>query len=96
MPSGSTTGFREISVPAVGRLNLLLDLILRAGDIAIFVVAGMLAYIVRFGFTQMAPDYVHAISRGVLFALIILNGSSLYMRWRSRGVATEMLKLATL
>jgi Undecaprenyl-phosphate glucose phosphotransferase len=96
MPSGSTTGFREISLPAVGRLNLLLDLILRAGDIAIFVVAGMLAYIERFGFTQMAPDYVHAISRGVLFALIILNGSSLYMRWRSRGVATEMLKLATL
>ncbi|SFN41409.1 undecaprenyl-phosphate glucose phosphotransferase [Variovorax sp. OV329] len=96
MLSGPATGVRESSLPAAGRLNLLLDLILRIGDVAIFVVAGVLAYLVRFGHAQLEPDYLHGISRGVLFALIILNSSSLYRLWRGRTIAAELLKLSTL
>lgn len=96
MLSGSATGFRESSLPVVGRANLLLDLLLRSGDLLIFVAAGLIAYAVRFGFVHMAPDYQHTLSRGVLFAVLILNGSSLYRRWRARTNAEELLKLATL
>jgi len=96
MLSGSATGFRESTLPALGRLNLLLELVLRAGDLAIFVLAGVLAYLVRFGLAHMEPDYLHTVSRGVLFALIIFNSSSLYRRWRCRSIAAELLKLLTL
>ena len=95
MLSGSATGFRERSLPSAGRLNLLLDLVLRAGDLAIFVVAGILAHVVRFGPVHVESEYAHAISRGVLFAVIILNGGSLYRRWRGRTIPAELLKLST-
>ncbi|HYP85724.1 undecaprenyl-phosphate glucose phosphotransferase [Variovorax sp.] len=96
MLSGSATGFRESSLPALGKLNPLLGLVLRTGDLVFFVVAGILAYAARFGTEQLSPEYAHAISRGVLFALIILNGSSLYRHWRGRTVAAELLKVLTL
>jgi len=96
MLSDSATGLREISLPAAGKLSPLLSLGLRAGDLAILVVAGVVGFAARFGPIHMETDYMHAISRGVLFALIILNGSSLYRRWHSRTVAEELLKLATL
>jgi Undecaprenyl-phosphate glucose phosphotransferase len=96
MLSTSATGFRETSLPALGKLNPLLDLTLRAGDLVLFVAGGMLAFALRFGHLDMGDDYVHAISRGVLFAVIILNGSSLYRRWRGRSTTNELLKVATL
>jgi len=96
MLSGSATGFRESSLPALGRLNPLLGLILRGGDLVIFVLSGILAYAARFGTVDMTTDYVHTISRGVLFAVIILNGSALYRHWRGRSSTAELLKLLTL
>jgi len=96
MLSTSATGFRETSLPALGRLNPVLGLVLRAGDLIVFVVAGMLAYATRFGVAEMTSDYAHTVSRGVLFALIIFNGSSLYRQWRGRTVAAELLKILTL
>jgi len=96
MLSTSATGFREAPTLALGKFNPLLDLALRAGDLVIFVTSGLLAFASRFGHLDMGTDYVHALSRGVLFALIVLNGSSIYRRWRSRAIAAESLKLVTL
>ena len=96
MLSSSATGFRESPLIALGRVNPLLGLILRAGDLGIFVASGMLAFAVRFGSVEMGADYMHTISRGVLFAVIVLNGSSLYRRWRGRSTAAELLKVMTL
>ncbi|MDM0075423.1 undecaprenyl-phosphate glucose phosphotransferase [Variovorax sp. J2P1-59] len=69
---------------------------MRLGDLAVLVISGMLAFALRFGSFELGTDYVHALSRGVLFAVIVLNGSSLYRRWRSRPLASEFVKLATL
>ena len=66
----------------------------RAGDLAIFVIAAVLAYVVRFDSTEVGSDYIRLISRSVLFALIVLNGSSLYRR--PRTAAAEVLKLGTM
>jgi len=96
MLSTSATGFRETSLPALGKLNPLLNLVLRAGDLVIFALSGVFAFSVRFGAAEIGADYMHVISRGVLFAVIILNGSSLYRGWRGRTAAGELTKLITL
>ena len=96
MLSTSATGFQGTPLSAVGKFNPLLDLGLRVGDLLVFVLGGVLAFEARFGHLEMGADYVHTISRGVLFALIVLNGSSLYRRWRSRAVTAEISKLLTL
>jgi undecaprenyl-phosphate glucose phosphotransferase len=96
MLSSSATDVRDTPLSALGKLNPLLDLVLRAGDLIVFVCSGLLAFATRFGTFEMGTDYVHALSRGVLFALIVLNGSSLYRRWRGRAMPAELFKLVTL
>ena len=96
MLSTSATGFHESPLVALGRVNPLLGLVLRGGDLGIFVASGLLAFAARFGSTEISTEYLHVVSRGVLFALIVLNGSSLYRRWRGRSVAAELFKLFTL
>ena len=96
MLSTSATGLHESPLIALGRFNPLLGLVLRAGDLVIFVLSGLLAFTARFGNVEIGTDYVHVISRGVLFAVIVFNGSALYKRWRGRSVAAELFKLVTL
>ncbi|CAN5915483.1 undecaprenyl-phosphate glucose phosphotransferase [soil metagenome] len=96
MLSTSTSGFHESPFIALGRINPLLGLVLRGGDLVIFVLGGLLAYAARFGSAEITTEYLHVISRGVLFAVIVLNGGSLYKRWRGRSVAAELFKLTTL
>lgn len=96
MLSSYATGLRETPLSALGKFNPFLGLILRVGDIAILEVSGLLAFWTRFGALEMGADYVHALSRGVLFAVIVLNGSSLYRRWRGRAITDEFIKLGTL
>jgi Undecaprenyl-phosphate glucose phosphotransferase len=92
----SGSGFRESTLLAAGKFNPLLSLALRMGDLVVFVFGGVFAFAARFGSTEMSTDYVHALSRGALFAVIVLNGSSLYRRWRGRSMSAELFKLATL
>ncbi|MDM0113957.1 undecaprenyl-phosphate glucose phosphotransferase [Variovorax sp. J22R133] len=96
MLSTSATGFRETPLSALGKFSPLLDLVLRTGDLVIFVMSGVLAYAVRFGTMEMSTDYVHVVTRGVLFAVIVLNGSSLYRRRRGRAMGAELFKLVNL
>src|ERR1700761_2480856 len=96
MLSTSATDVRETPLSALGKLNPLLDFVLRAGDLVVFVSSGMFAFALRFGTFEMGTDYVHTLSRGVLFAMIVLNGSSLYRRWRGRAMPAEVFKLVTL
>ena len=93
MLSTSATGFRETPLSALGKFNPLLDAILRLGDLAVLVTSGMIAFALRFGSLELGTDYVHVLSRGVLFAVIVLNGSSLYPRWRGRTMGAEFVKL---
>ena len=96
MLSTSATGFRETPLSALGKFGPLLDVVLRVGDLAILVGSGILASVARFGTLEMGTDYVHALSRGVLFAVIVLNGGSVYRRWRGRARVEELASLVTL
>jgi Undecaprenyl-phosphate glucose phosphotransferase len=96
MLSSHATGLRETPLSALGKFNPLLGITLRLGDLVILELSGLLAFHLRFGALEMGADYVHALSRGVLFAVIVLNGSSLYRRWRARAMADEFIKLTTL
>ncbi|MGO3127126.1 MAG: undecaprenyl-phosphate glucose phosphotransferase [Luteimonas sp.] len=69
---------------------------LRLSDLAIVVGAGLLAYRLRFDTFEMPIDYVRSLARSVLFALLALNGSSLYRSWRGSSVTKEAFKLVTL
>lgn len=96
MSSTFAIGFEEQRLLALGKFNPLLGLALRAGDLAVFVGSGLLAFALRFGHLQMGIDYVHTVTRGVLFAVIVFNGSALYRSWRGRAFAVELFKLSTL
>ena len=96
MSSTFAIGFEEQRLLALGKFNPLLGLALRAGDLAVFVGSGLLAFALRFGHLQMGIDYVHTVTRGVSFAVIVFNGSALYRSWRGRAFAVELFKLSTL
>ena len=96
MSSTFAIGFEEQRLLALGKFSPLLGLALRAGDLAVFVGSGLLAFALRFGHLQMGIDYVHTVTRGVLFAVIVFNGSALYRSWRGRAFAVELFKLSTL
>ncbi|MEB0059220.1 undecaprenyl-phosphate glucose phosphotransferase [Variovorax sp. LG9.2] len=96
MLSTFAIGLQETRLLALGKFNPLLGLALRIGDLAVFVGSGLLAFALRFGHSEMGTDYVHAVTRGVLFAIIVFNGSSLYRSWRGRTIAAELFKLGTL
>lgn len=69
--------------------------ILRLGDPVVLALTGVLAYGVRYRHLAVPMDYVLAITHGILLALIILNGSSIYRSWRGRGLIAELFKLCT-
>ena len=69
---------------------------LRLSDLVILIGAGVLAYRLRFSTFDIPIDYVRSLARSVLFALIVLNASSLYRSWRGGSVSKEAFKLVTL
>ncbi|TDK30888.1 undecaprenyl-phosphate glucose phosphotransferase [Luteimonas terrae] len=69
---------------------------LRVSDLGVLVGAGLLAHYLRFDTFTMPIEYVRGLARGVLFALIVLNGSSLYRSWRGGSLTREGFKLVTL
>ncbi|CAN5915353.1 undecaprenyl-phosphate glucose phosphotransferase [soil metagenome] len=96
MLSTFAIGLHENRLLALQKFNPWLGLALRAGDLVLFVTSGILAFTLRFGSLEMGTDYVHTLTRGVLFAVIVFNGSSLYRCWRGRAFAAELFKLGTL
>jgi len=96
MLSTSAIGLHDTRLLSLAKFNPLLGLALRAGDLAVFVGTGLLAFVLRFEHFDMGTDYVHTLTRGVLFAVIVFNGSSLYRCWRGRAIASELLKIVLL
>lgn len=80
--------------PSASKFTAAFALSLRLGDPAVLVVAGVLAYRLRFGSFGVSLEYVRAIAHTLVFALLLLNGSSLYRSWRGRGLVAEVLKLS--
>lgn len=78
------------------KFSVLLSWAVRSSDIGLLLAAGVVAYWWRFGTIDMSIEYARCLAHGVLFALIILNGSSLYRSWRGRGFGREAFKMATL
>ncbi|MCD9029531.1 undecaprenyl-phosphate glucose phosphotransferase [Luteimonas sp. BDR2-5] len=70
--------------------------ILRASDLVLLAGMGVLAYWLRFGSLDLPLDYLRNIVRASLFALLVLNGSTLYRSWRGRGLVRESTKLLAL
>ncbi|WP_399678100.1 undecaprenyl-phosphate glucose phosphotransferase [Xenophilus sp.] len=81
---------------AAGSMNAMLGLALRVGDVVIFGAAGILAFALRFGHVSVEADYAQVISHGVLLAMIVLNGGSVYRSWRGHSVASEAMQLAAM
>ncbi len=63
---------------------------LRLADLGVVVVAGVLAYWLRFGHQELALDYQRAIVRGAMFALLVFSATPLYRSWRGRSLASEL------
>jgi len=93
---GAARGVFEEQLRVRSKLYALLSWMLRASDLVLLVATGWLVHWLRFGVAGLGADYAQAIGRGVLFALIVLSGTSLYRSWRGRRVASELLKLTTL
>ena len=96
MLTANETKFQIEPVLAPSKSDLLLSLVLRVGDSVIVVTSGILAFGMHFGNLDIGTDYMHTVSRSVLFALIVLNGNSLYRSWRSRAVTTKLFEVVML
>ena len=79
----------------LGSINALLSWVLRIGDIAAIVGAGIFAYWLRFGVQAVDLEYLRHISRGVLFAFVVLTFAPLYRSWRGRGLSAELWSMCT-
>lgn len=82
------------SLPGLGTLGPLMGAILRAGDLLVLVLAGVLAYRLQFGDARMPLDYQRALVHGLVIGLLVFNGSTLYRSWRGYGLLAEVFKLA--
>jgi len=71
------------------KLTALFSWGLRALDLVVLLAAGLVAYWLRFDTFAMPLDYVRNLARVLLFAILVLNGSTLYRSWRGRGVVRE-------
>lgn len=78
------------------RLAALLSLLLRAGDLFAVVAAAVVAYRLRFGSGGMSIEFERAVTRGLLFTLLILGSSSTYRAWRATDWTRHMFRLGTL
>ncbi|WP_149196348.1 undecaprenyl-phosphate glucose phosphotransferase [Luteimonas suaedae] len=83
----------ESAWPSASKFTIAFGLGLRLGDLAILAGTAALAYRLRFGNADLPLEYLRAIAHTLVFALLILNGSSLYRSWRGRGLVAEILKL---
>ena len=66
---------------------------LRLADLGVLVVAGMLAYWLRFGTLAIDIDYQRSLIRSVVLGVGIFSLSPLYRSWRGRGLASELLTM---
>lgn len=96
MLSTNRTSFHTTSLLAESRINLFLGFVLRVGDVVLFVASGMIAFHMRFKNLDMGVDYIHTISRGMLFSFIVLNGSSTYRSWHSRAMTPNYFEIPIL
>src|SRR5574339_87184 len=80
----------------VHKYTALIALALRLGDLFVLVGAASLAYGYRFGNFDLPVAYQSTVARGVLFALLIFGGSSVYRSWRGMRLSEETTRVAAL
>jgi len=78
------------------RMVALLSMLLRVGDLLVLAGSAIVAYKVRFGTAGLPIEFERAITRGLLFALIILGPSSTYRGWRAKDWQPHLLRLLAL
>jgi Undecaprenyl-phosphate glucose phosphotransferase len=81
-------------MPLASKYTALFGWGLRLADLGVIVVAGVLAYWLRFGNLEVPLDYERTIARGFMFALLVFSASPLYRSWRGRGLASELVTMA--
>ena len=81
---------RRSSARIVSKYTALFGWGLRIADIGVLLLAGMLAYWLRFGSFALPLDYGRAIARAMVFALVVFTVAPLYRSWRGRGLAREI------
>ncbi|QOY64066.1 undecaprenyl-phosphate glucose phosphotransferase [Lysobacter sp. H21R4] len=69
---------------------------LRASDLGVLVLTGMIAYWLRFETLDIPLDYQRNIAAGTLFAVLVFNTSSLYQSWRGSTLSAEYFRAAGL
>lgn len=67
------------------------SLVLRFADVLAVVLAGVLAFAVRFGEFSLPLDYDRAIVRAVMLVLLVFGSSSVYRSWRGRSLFQELV-----
>lgn len=79
--------------PRATKFSAAFGLCLQLGDLLILVGSGFFAYWLRFGRVEISLSYMRVIAHCLVFALLVLNSSSLYRSWRGRGLIAEVFKL---
>ena len=86
----------QLRLRTPSKYTALFSLMLRASDLAVLVLTGVIAYWFRFGTFEIPLDYQRNIAAGTLFALLVFNTSSLYQSWRGSTLSAESFRAAKL
>ena len=67
--------------------------LIRLADLAIIFAGGWLAYLLRFGQTEMSESYGLLMPLGALAALLIFSRLGIYISWRGRVRTVLIMRL---
>lgn len=82
----------RIRVGTSSKYTALFNVMLRASDLAVLLLSGVIAYWLRFGTPDVSLDYQRNIVAGTLCALLVFNTSSLYQSWRGSTLSAECFR----
>jgi putative colanic acid biosynthesis UDP-glucose lipid carrier transferase len=77
--------------PNISKFSAFLGGLVRVADLMVLLITGVLGYWLRFSNFDIPLEYRHVLASGVLIAVIVLNGSSLYSSWRGRYILNQLV-----
>jgi len=86
----SSTAYATSSPRLLSKYSAAADVLLRISDLMVVVVAGLLAYRLRFDVWLPATSYRVAIGTTLLYAVICFSLFPLYRSWRGRKLTSEV------
>lgn len=90
---GNSIAGQATATGFISKYGAALDILMRIGDVAIVVLAGVLAHRLRFA-ELVQPPYLAQILRASMLTQLVFPAFHIYRSWRGASLAAELLRIA--